>query len=156
MDTLNTRTQSFLLKLFFTKLFENLLRFRRSNYPTNEKEYHDKLERLAANASFMLIEKFSQFQQPPINLLANCIRSLSLIAQKTNRSQTVWEKLEEIGIFPYMTRSHSLLHDVYKKSDYSNSMDTANINHGLVGSILAQQECVQGAYPLTTSAALNY
>ena len=136
----------------FTKLFENLLRFRRSNYKNTEKDCHDKLERLAANASFMLLEKFSQFQQPPINLLANCIRSLSLIAQKTNRSQTVWEKLEEIGIFPYMARSHSLLHDnVSTKTDYSNLMNTANINHGLVGSILAQQECVQGVYPLTTS-----
>ena len=135
----------------FTKLYENLLRNRYSNYDKNTKESHEKFEKLAANASFLLIEKFSQFQQPPINLLANCITSLSLIAQRTHRSQTVWEKLEETGIFPYITRSHTLLNNATKKDKFSDLLNTANINHGLVGSILAQQECVQGLYPLTMS-----
>ena len=140
----------------FTKLMENMLRNRVKKNELLGAQSVDSFERLAAHASFVLIEKFSQVQHPPINLLANCVKSLSLIAQRTHRPQTVWEKLGETGIFPYLTRSHSLMtFDSSLKGNKSindfNTIKTADINHGLIGSVLAQQECVQGLYPLTMS-----
>ena len=137
----------------FTKLMENLLRFHVNDYAKIAIPPFDRLEKLVANASFVLIEKFSQLQHPPINLLANCVKSLSIIAQRTHRPLSVWEKLVETRIFPYVTRSpltSTFLKETKSNESY-NLIKTADINHGLIGSVLAQQECVQGLYPLTTA-----
>ena len=87
-----------------------------------------------SKASFILVEKFSHVQNPPIDLLATCISSLSIVAKR--KPLPIWERLSETGIFPYITKSHL-------------ASQSSNINPGLVGDLLAQQECVRGEYPLT-------
>ena len=102
----------------------------------NASDAHRTIGHYVSKASFVLVEKFSQMQSPPLELLASCVRNLSLVAKR--KPLFVWEKLSETGIFPFVAKSHLL---------------TGNntINPGLVGLLLAQQECVMGRYPLTSA-----
>ena len=152
---INNLSESKLEELvIFTKLTENLLRhYSHASTENTSKSVHQ-LERLVANSAFALIDKFSQVQRPPINLLANCVRSLSIFSQRTHRPQSVWEKLSETGIFPHLKLTHSsmgekMLHGYQDKT--FDAMKDVDINYGLVGAVLAQQECVQGLYPLTSA-----
>ena len=89
-----------------------------------------------SRVTFSLLEKLVLLDNPPLTLLANGLRCLSLIANQTPK--LVWEKLSEMGLFPFVVKS-PLGH--FNHSD--------EINTGVVGSLLARQECVNGEYPLT-------
>ena len=93
-----------------------------------------------SKAAYLLIEKFSQVPNPPIDLLTACVRCLSLTAKR--KPILVWEKLSETGIFPYFGVPTVV-------SGTARSHD--DVNPGLVGALLAQQECVKGSYPLTNA-----
>lgn len=95
-----------------------------------------------SGACFALVGRFSQVQNPPIELLASCVRSLSFVARE--RPQPVWERLSEMGIFPFIVKSH-----LRETNSIANSV--VDVNPGLVGALLAQQECVRGVYPLTNA-----
>ena len=89
---------------------------------------------------YLLIEKFVQVPHPPIELLSHCVSVLSVVAKSKDpegrsRAALVWDKLSTLGLFPYL----------------SSSVCQSDINPGIVGGLLAQQECVDGEYPLTTS-----
>ncbi len=90
-----------------------------------------------SKSCFLLVEKCVRLQLPPVLLLANCLKSLSLLARQ--RPHSVWERLSETGIFPYMT------------SGSGTHATDDDVNPGIVGALLAQHECVRGVYPLTTS-----
>ena len=92
-----------------------------------------------SKAAYLLIEKFSQVPNPPIELLTACVRCLSLTAKR--KPILVWEKLSETGVFPYF--------GVPTVAGTARSHD--DVNPGLVGALLAQQECVRGSYPLTNA-----
>ena len=87
---------------------------------------------------FLLVEKCVRLPFPPVLLLSNCLKSLSLLARQ--RPHSVWERLSETGIFPFMAGS----------GNWGDSAE-ADINPGIVGALLAQHECVKGVYPLTTA-----
>uniref|UniRef100_A0A0K2V9Y5 Nucleoporin NUP188 n=1 Tax=Lepeophtheirus salmonis TaxID=72036 RepID=A0A0K2V9Y5_LEPSM len=89
---------------------------------------------------FILIEKFVQAPSPPIDLLANCVSCLSVVAKVS--PQKVWDRLASTGLFPYVTRSNL---------DILGTSSNADINPGVIGALLAQQECVDGEYPLTNA-----
>ena len=86
---------------------------------------------------FSLLEKLVLLDNPPLTLLANGLRCLALIANQTPK--LVWEKLSEMGLFPFVVKS-PLGHCNHGGDE---------INTGVVGSLLARQECVNGEYPLT-------
>ncbi len=54
----------------------------------------------------------------------------------------IWGKLAETGLLPHFS-SHARL--------ASNAASEADLNPGIVGALLAQQECVNGEYPLSTA-----
>jgi hypothetical protein len=83
-----------------------------------------------SKSCFLLVEKCVRLPVPPVLLLANCLKSMSLLARQ--RPHSVWERLSETGIFPFMTGD-------------------SDVSSGIVGALLAQHECVRGVYPLTTS-----
>ena len=87
---------------------------------------------------FSLLQKLVLLDNPPLTLLANGLRCLSLVANQTPK--LVWEKLSEIGLFPFVVKS-PLGHLHYG----------GEVNTGVVGSLLARQECVNGEYPLTSA-----
>lgn len=85
------------------------------------------LKKSVYKSLLLIIEKFSQISNPPTELLANSLNCMKVIQEPVE----VWQNLSETGVFP--------------------RFDLNNINPGLVGSLLAQQECVEGSYPLTTA-----
>ena len=87
---------------------------------------------------FSLLQKLVLLDNPPITLLANGLKCLSLVANQTPK--LVWEKLSDIGLFPYII-----------KSPLGHLNDGGEVNTGVVGSLLARQECVNGEYPLTSA-----
>ena len=87
---------------------------------------------------FSLVQKLVLLDNPALPLLANSLRCLSLVANQTPK--LVWEKLSEIGLFPFVVKS-PLGHLNYG----------GEVNTGVVGSLLARQECVNGEYPLTSA-----
>ncbi|CAB4058067.1 NUP188 [Lepeophtheirus salmonis] len=89
---------------------------------------------------FILIEKFVQAPSPPIDLLANCVSCLSVVAKVS--PQKVWDRLASTGLFPYVTRSNL---------DILGTQVMLTFNPGVIGALLAQQECVDGEYPLTNA-----
>ncbi len=86
-------------------------------------------------------------------MLANCLGILTVLAN--DRPQQVWEKLSESGLFPHFTGRGGLLRARRAgESDPASAAqadDCDDLSPGLVGSLLAQQECVSGEYPLTTA-----
>jgi hypothetical protein len=87
---------------------------------------------------FSLLEKLVHLATPPLTLLANSLRCLSVMASQKPR--LVWEKLSDMGLFPFVTRSP--LGFIGGNGD---------VNSGVVGAMLARQECVNGEYPLTVA-----
>ena len=73
-----------------------------------------------------LIEKFIHVPNPPIQLLANCLKCLGAL-----QDSSVWKTLTDAGLFPSLSASNR---QVYP---------------GVLGTLLVQQECVLGDYPLT-------
>jgi hypothetical protein len=89
---------------------------------------------------FSLVEKFVHMSDPPFMLLAHCLRALSLVAA-VDKPRLVWDRLAKTGLFPYFSRSTVNLA----------SAASGDVNPGLVGALLAKQECVNGDYPLTSA-----
>ena len=100
-------------------LMENLLKKCKSKMYCEDKV----VEKLCLS----LIDRFVHVPNPPIKLLAVCLRCLS-----TMPGDSVWKSLTESGLFPYL--------NTYR-----------DLNPGVIGTLLAQQECVLGTYPLTSA-----
>ena len=73
-----------------------------------------------------LIEKFIHVPNPPIHILANCLKCLCAL-----QDSSVWKTLTDAGLFPSLATSNQQVHP------------------GVLGTLLVQQECVMGDYPLT-------
>lgn len=80
--------------------------------------------------------------QPPLNLLASSLRALSVLA--TRNPRFIWDRLTETGLFPHFVGRSAL-------GSTAPRADEADLGPGIVGALLAQQECVNGEYPLTTA-----
>ncbi len=89
-----------------------------------------------------MVDRASHLAQPPLKLLANCLGILSVVAKV--RPRHVWGKLAECGLFPTFVRKTML-------ASSTRGLAEDDLSPGLVGSLLAQQECVNGEYPLTTA-----
>ena len=72
-----------------------------------------------------LMEKFIHVPNPPIQLLSGSLRCL-----RAMRDPNVWKTLSDSGLFPTLTAQKTL-------------------HPGVLGTLLVQQECVLGYYPLT-------
>ena len=72
-----------------------------------------------------LMEKFIHVPNPPIQLLTGCLRCLSAM-----NDENVLKALSDSGLFPTFTAQKTL-------------------HPGVLGTLLVQQECVLGFYPLT-------
>ena len=95
---------------------------------------------LVVRSCLVLVEKFVQVPHPPIKLLAACLRCLSNVQGDQDRAK-VWSQLSDTRIFPYATRN-------FGNHDQEAVFD---VNPGVVGTLLAQQECVLGSYSLTSA-----
>ena len=87
----------------------------------------------------MLIERCVQMVDPPLQLLTNCLRCLSTLAD--DKPRYVWSTLAEKRILPNYSGS----------SQQIGSQFSDEINSNVIGSLLARQESVNGEFPLTTS-----
>lgn len=83
-----------------------------------------------------LTEKVVQITNPPLELLTLCMETFAFLCQRN--PVRIWQKLEEFSVFP-----HQL------KSGLGESPSVEDINSGVIGHLLAQQECVNGEFPLT-------
>ena len=72
-----------------------------------------------------LLEKFIHVPNPPIQLLSGSLRCL-----RAMKDSNVWKTLSDVGLFPTLTAQKTL-------------------HPGVLGTLLVQQECVLGYYPLT-------
>ena len=97
------------------------------------------LSQSVSDTLLSLMEKLAHLTNPPTNLLSNCVSTMSTIAKDNPR---VWNRITEVApsLFPYFARN-----------PLSKADEGQDINPGLVGSLLAQQECVNGEYPLTSA-----
>ena len=98
------------------------------------------LEPKLTAALFSLVDKFVHLPHPPLDLLANCLKCLCSLAAATDAAPRVWARLQDSGLFPHFARSSNL-----------QPGSPSDLNPGLVGAVLAQQECIAGEYPFTTA-----
>eukprot|EP00095_Tigriopus_kingsejongensis_P005661 maker-scaffold209_size256900-snap-gene-1.27 protein:Tk05661 transcript:maker-scaffold209_size256900-snap-gene-1.27-mRNA-1 annotation:"nucleoporin nup188 homolog" len=87
-----------------------------------------------------LTEKLVQITNPPLELLAHCLETFAFLAQIN--PVRIWHKLEESSLFPSPVKAS--LGDISAAS-------VEDIQAGVIGHLLAQQECVHGEYPLTSA-----
>ncbi|TRY70692.1 hypothetical protein TCAL_16356 [Tigriopus californicus] len=90
----------------------------------------------AEKSLICLTEKVVQINNPPLELLTYCMETFAFLCQRN--PVRIWQKLEEFSVFP-----HQL------KSGLGESQSVEDINSGVIGHLLAQQECVNGEFPLT-------
>ncbi len=98
----------------------------------------------ASKTVLTVVEKAVLLPSPPAALLASCLDLLCVVARETPR--VVWERLADSGLFPRVV-SLALGSRVPSLGN-SNVLD---VSPGLVGALLAQCECVNGEYPLTSA-----
>ncbi len=114
---------------------------------------------------FPLVDRASRLAQPPLRLLANCLGLLSVFARRRRGSHSgVWDRLDESGLFPHFGRRRQLVVSLFLNTSLcgifltnsllqqsTTTLEDEDLSPGIVGSLLAQHECVAGEYPLTSA-----
>ncbi|KAL4219660.1 hypothetical protein ACF0H5_022232 [Mactra antiquata] len=89
---------------------------------------------------YTLIQRFSAFSSPPLDLLASCVDCVTCAAKL--HPKQAWHDIKQTGLLPFLTENID---------DMAEVLSGRGLSPGLYGSILAGHETQHGHYPLTVA-----